>query len=307
MLTVVVIVVAVGVARRAGRGGGHAAPAGGGRPRPSSPADESVRDAVARRSSRLRAQAAAERDAAVHAALEQAAVLSREQLGAAAQQVASSRSGRPGAKKDVIDTRLDQVRAEMRAELTASATLVAGARPSRAPSGSGRSTSRCAPTPRSPARSPIHAGRCARRWPTRRPAASGASGWPRTCCASPASSRTSTTASRPRSTGGTGRPDFTFDAAQGPRAATWTSSSRWPSYLRYLEAGTDAERQAHLKRVPARRAAAGQGAGQARLRPRGRPAGRSTTCCCSSPTSSSPASSTSTTRRCSTRRWASGS
>ncbi len=72
--------------------------------------------------------------------------------------------------------------------------------------------------------------------------------------------------------GGTGRPDFTFDL---PKGHVLYMDVKFPlaSYLRYLEVGTDAERQAHLKRFLGRRPAAGQGAGQAGLRPRGRPAG----------------------------------
>ena len=65
----------------------------------------------------MRAQAASERDAAVHAAIDQAAVLGREQVGAAAQQARQESAAELGAKKDVIDSRLDQVRTEMRTEL----------------------------------------------------------------------------------------------------------------------------------------------------------------------------------------------
>ena len=82
-----------------------------------------------------REQAAGERDAAVQAALQQAAVLQREMIGpqvAAAQQelVAALAAGREqlaavtaasqqdlGAKKDVIDARLDQMAVHLRAEL----------------------------------------------------------------------------------------------------------------------------------------------------------------------------------------------
>ena len=47
--------------------------------------------------------------------------------------------------------------------------------------------------------------------------------------------------------GGTGRPDFTFDL---PKGHVLYMDVKFPlaSYLRYLEAGTDAEREAHLKR-----------------------------------------------------------
>ena len=49
--------------------------------------DDALQTAVATALAELRSQSAAERDAAVHAALQQAAVLQREQLGATAQQV----------------------------------------------------------------------------------------------------------------------------------------------------------------------------------------------------------------------------
>ncbi|MFM7537349.1 MAG: DNA recombination protein RmuC [Acidimicrobiales bacterium] len=80
-----------------------------------------VPEAVAALVEQVRAQAAAERDAAVRAALEQAAVLQREALGA------SLSAGREEltAKKDVIDARLEQVRTEVRTELDRVAGLVA--------------------------------------------------------------------------------------------------------------------------------------------------------------------------------------
>jgi DNA recombination protein RmuC len=124
MLAVVVIVVAVGVAAAlAGveltRRRLAAAPAG-------QPVDESVRDAVALALVELRAQATTERDAAVHAAIEQAAVIGREQLGAVAQQARQQSVAELGAKQQVIDSRLDQVRVEMRTELEKLSAMVAG-------------------------------------------------------------------------------------------------------------------------------------------------------------------------------------
>jgi DNA recombination protein RmuC len=58
-------------------------------------------------------QANADRDAAIHAALQQAAVVQREQLGA--QLAAGERE--LTARKDVIDSRLDQVQNELRAQM----------------------------------------------------------------------------------------------------------------------------------------------------------------------------------------------
>jgi DNA recombination protein RmuC len=125
MITVVAIVVAVGLA--AALAGAELARRRPAAPvEPEVPVDEAVRDAVALALVELRAQAAAERDAAVHAAIEQAAVLSREQLGTVAQQARQHSTAELAAKKDVIDSRLDQVRAEMRAELDKLGTIVTG-------------------------------------------------------------------------------------------------------------------------------------------------------------------------------------
>jgi DNA recombination protein RmuC len=65
-------------------------------------------------------QAARDRDAAIHLALQQAAVVQREQLGA--QLAAGERE--LSAKKDVIDTRLDQVQGELRAQMERLGQLV---------------------------------------------------------------------------------------------------------------------------------------------------------------------------------------
>ena len=183
----------------------------------------------------------------MRAALEQSAVLSREQLGTATSAVTSGVQAELAAKKDVIDTRLDEVRSEMRDR--AAAPRRAGHRPGHGQRPALRPGRRVAADAR---RGRRHAGRlrracCARRWPTRRPAASGASGWPRTSCAWPGSPSTSTTASRPRSTAARAA---RTSRSTCPRATccTWTSSSRWPRTCATSRSHTDAERQAHLKR-----------------------------------------------------------
>jgi len=91
---------------------------------PSTVADTIIHDALASALAEMRAQTADDRDAAVRAALEQAAVLQREQLGAAALQARQQTSAELSAKKDVIDSRLDQVHAEMRSELTKLGSMV---------------------------------------------------------------------------------------------------------------------------------------------------------------------------------------
>ena len=69
--------------------------------------DTAVHEAIAQ----VREQASAERDAAVAAALQQSAVLQREQLGSASAQVHQQVTADLSSKKDVIDARLDQVHA----------------------------------------------------------------------------------------------------------------------------------------------------------------------------------------------------
>ncbi len=88
------------------------------------PVDEVVHEAVAAALAEMRTQTEADRDAWFRAAVEQAAVLQREQLGAVAEQARERSSAELTAKKDVIDTRLDQVHAEMRTELTKLGAMV---------------------------------------------------------------------------------------------------------------------------------------------------------------------------------------
>lgn len=91
--------------------------------------------AVTRAVTEARLQATSERDAAVQAALEQAATMNREQLEATLARQAAQLAGTTaqlkeqtsadlGAKKDVIDSRLDQVHAEMRTELAKVAEML---------------------------------------------------------------------------------------------------------------------------------------------------------------------------------------
>jgi DNA recombination protein RmuC len=130
VVQIVVLVVVVGVAaaligvevtrrRLAAAAAGPVVPA-----EPEVPIDLVVRDAVAGALAAMREQSGAERDAAVRAALEQAAVLSREQFGSAAKQARDQSVAELGAKKDVIDTRLDEMRSEMRTELTELGAMV---------------------------------------------------------------------------------------------------------------------------------------------------------------------------------------
>ena len=81
--------------------------------------------------------------------------------------------------------------------------------------------------------------------------------------------------------GGRTIPDFTFFL---PKGQVLYMDVKFPlaAYLRYLEASTDAEREAHKAGLPARRPPAGEGAGRSRLRRRRH--ARSTRCCSSCPT-----------------------
>jgi DNA recombination protein RmuC len=119
MLPIVVLVVAVGVA--AALAGVEATrrrltatqPPPAHPVAPDVPLDEVFRDALAEALAALRTQS----EASARAVLEQAAVLNREQVGAAAQHAREQSVAELGARHEVIDTRLDQVQTEMRAEL----------------------------------------------------------------------------------------------------------------------------------------------------------------------------------------------
>jgi len=119
VVAVAVALIAVEVTRRRYRASAFATAA-----EPAVAVDEVVHEAIASALSEMRAQTVAERDAAVTAALQQSAVMQREQLGAAAQQARDESSAELTAKKDVIDSRLDQVHAEMRSELTKLGSIV---------------------------------------------------------------------------------------------------------------------------------------------------------------------------------------
>ncbi len=94
-------------------------------PGPEQPSvDELVRAAMGDALATMREQTVAERDEAIRAATEQMAVVGREQLGAFARQTHQQSSDELGAKKDVIDTRLDQVHTEMRSELNELGSMV---------------------------------------------------------------------------------------------------------------------------------------------------------------------------------------
>jgi DNA recombination protein RmuC len=204
--------------------------------------DASVHGALDVALAELAARAGAERDTAVRAALEQSAVLQREQLGSAA----SALQADLGAKKDVIDTRLDEVRAELRTELTRLGTLVTDlGRNSAERFGqvdeSLRSHAEVAATLADSTRMLREA--------LANPQARGQWGERMAEDVLRLAGFTEHVNYRKQTNveGGTGRPDFTFDL---PKGHVLYMDVKFPlaSYLRYLEVGTEAERQAHLKR-----------------------------------------------------------
>ena len=242
-LTVVVIVVAVGVAAAlAGvevtRRRFAAAPVA-----PTAGSGEAVRDAVALALVELRAQAAAERDAAVHAAIEQAAVLGREQLGAVAQQARQQSVAELGAKQAVIDSRLDQVRVEMRTELEKLSAMVAAMAEQsaerfgqvdqslRSHAEVTRTLSQSAQALREAMASPTARGQWGERMAEDVLRLAGFV-------------ENVNYVKQSQLDGAAGRPDFTFPL---PKGHELYMDVKFPmaGYLRYLDAGTDSERQTH--------------------------------------------------------------
>lgn len=207
------------------------------------PVDVVVQMAVADALAELRAQSTAERDAAVRAALEQAAVLQREQLGAAAAQAREQSSSELAAKKDVIDARLDQVHAEMRSELHQLGQMVATLSETSAQKfgqvdQSLRSHAEITQTLSESAR--------ALREAMASPTARGQWGerMAEDVLRLAGFVENVNYVKQTQLEGSSGRPDFTFPL---PKGHELYMDVKFPmaGYLRYLDAGTDAERQAH--------------------------------------------------------------
>ena len=205
--------------------------------------EEAVRAAVDGALERMREQSSAERDAAVHAALEQAAVLQREQVGATAQQLQQSSTADLAAKKDLIDGRLQQVHAEMRAELDKLGQVVASLSETSAQrfgqvDQSLRSHAEITQTLADSARtlreaiaSPTARGQWGERMAEDVLRLAGFV-------------ENVNYVKQTQVEGGTGRPDFTFPL---PKGHELYMDVKFPmaGYLRFLDATSDAERQAH--------------------------------------------------------------
>ncbi len=234
----VVALVAVAVTRRRYEAAAFAAAA-----ETAVPVDEVVHQAMAAALAEMRAQTVSDRDAAVTAALQQSAVMQREQLGTAARQVRDESSAELSAKKDVIDSRLDQVHAEMRSELTKLGSIVTElANTSAQKFGqvdqSLRSHAEVTQTLSESARalreamvSPTARGQWGERMAEDVLRLAGFV-------------ENVNYVKQTQLDGATGRPDFTFPL---PKGHELYMDVKFPmaGYLRYLDADTDAERQAH--------------------------------------------------------------
>jgi DNA recombination protein RmuC len=190
----------------------------------------------------VRAHAAADRDQAVQLALQQAAVLTREQLGSAATGVQADLA----AKKDVIDARLDEVRNEVRTELQRLGSLVseigtASAQRFGQVDQALRTHAEVATTLADSTRSLREA--------LANPQVRGQWGERMAEDVLRLAGFTEHVNYRKQTqvVGGSGRPDYTFEL---PKGHVLYMDVKFPlaSYLRYLEVDTDAEREAHLKR-----------------------------------------------------------
>jgi len=224
--------------------------------------------AVNRAVAEARQQATAERDAAVQAALAQSAVLQREQyqatmdhqaaqltsttaqvreqLDSTTSQLKAQTSADLGAKKDIIDARLDQVHAEMRGELAKVTEMLASLGQTNAQKFGevesslkahmeiANSLSESTQALRSALANPQARGQWGERMAEDVLRLAGFV-------------ENVNYVKQTQIDGGTGRPDYTFPM---PKNHALYMDVKFPmaSYLRYLEAGTDAEREAHLKR-----------------------------------------------------------
>lgn len=204
--------------------------------------DRAVEGAV----ERVREQAIAERDAAVAAALEQSAVLQREHLGSTATQFQHHVSADLAAKKDVIDARLDQVHAEMRNELNKLGELInsMGRRHAetfgqvdRALQAHAEVASTLADSTRS-LREALANPQARGQWGER---------MAEDVLRLAGFQENVNYHKQTQVEGGSGRPDYTFPMPKG-HALFMDVKFPMASYLRYLEAGSAAEREAHLKR-----------------------------------------------------------
>jgi DNA recombination protein RmuC len=205
-----------------------------------------VEAAVQQAVAQVREQATAERDAAVSAALEQTAILQREQFGALALAAREQTNSDLSAKKDVIDARLDQVHAEMRTELTKLSEMVTTLGRSSAEN-FGQVTSSLAA--HAEIANTLADSTRALREALANPQARG--NWGERMAEDvlrlAGFQENLNYVKQTQIEGGTGRPDYTFPMPKG-HALYMDVKFPMAAYLRYLEVDTNAEREVHLKR-----------------------------------------------------------
>ena len=205
-----------------------------------------VEAAVQQAVAQVRDQATAERDAAVSAALEQTAILQREQFGALALAAREQTNSDLSAKKDVIDARLDQVHAEMRTELTKLSEMVSTLGRSSAEN-FGQVTSSL--QAHAEIANTLADSTRALREALANPQARG--NWGERMAEDvlrlAGFQENLNYVKQTQIEGGTGRPDYTFPMPKG-HALYMDVKFPMASYLRYLEVDTNAEREMHLKR-----------------------------------------------------------
>ncbi len=205
-----------------------------------------VEAAVQQAVAQVRDQATAERDAAVAAALEQTAILQREQFGMLALAAREQTNSDLSAKKDVIDARLDQVHAEMRTELTKLSEMVTTLGRSSAEN-FGQVTSSLAA--HAEIANTLADSTRALREALANPQARG--NWGERMAEDvlrlAGFQENLNYVKQTQIEGGTGRPDYTFPMPKG-HALYMDVKFPMASYLRYLEVDTNAEREMHLKR-----------------------------------------------------------
>ncbi|MDA3030714.1 MAG: DNA recombination protein RmuC [Actinomycetota bacterium] len=200
--------------------------------------DSAVQGAVAA----MRQQATEERDAAVSAAVAHTAILNGEQFGAAAKLASADLA----AKKDIIDTRLDQVHGEMRNELSKLTDLVNALGKTSAEKFGAVETSLKAHAEGAAA---VAESAQALRTAIANPQARGQWGerMAEDVLRMAGFVENTNYFKQTQIDGATGRPDYTFPM---PKDHALYMDVKFPmaSYLRYLEADTDAERETHTKK-----------------------------------------------------------
>lgn len=203
--------------------------------------NEAVRDAVVA----TRAEASTERDAAIEAALRNSAVLHREQLGAATSAVEQQVGKDLDAKKDVIHSTLNEVRAEVKDELSRLHDLV-----TTLGNTSAERFGQVDNSLRAHAEVTGHLQQSTRSLREALASSQTRGQWGERMAEDvlrlAGFQENVNYVKQTQIDGATGRPDFTFPM---PKGQELYMDVKFPmaSYLKYVEAQTDAERQTHLQ------------------------------------------------------------